>query len=73
MADDSTQGAKLDNAVRIDDARVKYYLGNVVRCTLEETLNALLYAEADRLCNAARYERTEAPGQPRRLTARPLP
>ena len=27
---------------------------------MEETLNALLEAEADRLCNAQRYERSEA-------------
>jgi hypothetical protein len=27
---------------------------------VEETLNALLDAEADRLCNAQRYERSEA-------------
>jgi transposase-like protein len=27
---------------------------------VEETLNALLEAEADRLCNAQRYERSEA-------------
>ena len=27
---------------------------------MEETLNALLDAEADRLCNAQRYERSEA-------------
>lgn len=32
----------------------------VVLDTVEETLNALLDAEADRLCNAERYERTEA-------------
>jgi putative transposase len=32
----------------------------VVRGTVEETLNALLDAEADRLCNAQRYERSEA-------------
>jgi transposase-like protein len=32
----------------------------VVRSTVEETLNALLDAEADRLCGAERYERTEA-------------
>ena len=34
--------------------------GEVVRGSVEETLNALLDAEADQLCNAARYERTEA-------------
>jgi transposase-like protein len=32
----------------------------VVRGTVEETLNALLDAEADRLCNAQRYERSAA-------------
>jgi transposase-like protein len=32
---------------------------------MEETLNALLDAEADRLCNAQRYERTEARGDTR--------
>lgn len=32
----------------------------VVRGSVEETLNALLDAEADQLCNALRYERTEA-------------
>src|SRR5262245_1692095 len=32
----------------------------VVRGSVEETLNALLEAEADRLCNAQRYKRSEA-------------
>jgi putative transposase len=32
----------------------------VVRSTVEQTLNAMLYAEADRLCRAERFERTEA-------------
>ena len=31
----------------------------MVRGTVEETLNALLDAEADRLCGAGRYERTQ--------------
>ena len=31
----------------------------MVRGTVEETLNALLDVEADRLCNAQRYERPE--------------
>jgi len=31
----------------------------VVRATVEETLNGLLDAEADRLCGARKYERTE--------------
>jgi transposase-like protein len=39
---------------------VQSQLTEVVRGTVEETLNALLDAEADRLCAAQRYERTEA-------------
>ena len=50
----------LNNVIRIDDERIKDHLDRVVRGTVEETLNALLDAEADRLCNAQRYERTEA-------------
>jgi len=50
----------LSNVVTIDDERIKNHLDRVVRGTVEETLNGLLDAEADRLCNAQRYERTEA-------------
>src|SRR6187455_1936034 len=50
----------LRNVISIDDERIKDHLDRVVRGTVEETLNALLDAEADRLCNAQRYERTEA-------------
>jgi putative transposase len=59
MDQDRTE-AGLSNVVRIDDARIVDHLGKIVRGTVEETLNALLDAEAERLCNAARYERTEA-------------
>jgi transposase-like protein len=50
----------LGNVISIDDERIKNHLDRVVRGTVEETLNALLDAEADRLCNAQRYERSEA-------------
>src|SRR6476661_1840574 len=50
----------LSNVVTIDDEGIKNHLDQVVRDTVEETLNGLLDAEADRLCNAQRYERTEA-------------
>src|SRR5262245_66644875 len=50
----------LNNVITIDDERIKNHLGRVVRGSVEETLNALLDAEADRLCNAQRYERSEA-------------
>src|SRR6201997_4262709 len=50
----------LNNVITIDDERIKSHLDRVVRGSVEETLNALLDAEADRLCNAQRYERSEA-------------
>src|SRR5215831_14672073 len=50
----------LGNVITIDDERIKSHLDRVVRGSVEETLNALLEAEADRLCNAQRYERSEA-------------
>src|SRR6201987_239368 len=50
----------LGNVITIDNDRIKSHLDRVVRGSVEETLNALLDAEADRLCNAQRYERSEA-------------
>jgi putative transposase len=38
------------NVIRIDEERIKEHLGKIVRGTVEETLNTLLDAEADRLC-----------------------
>src|ERR1700693_5872139 len=51
---------KLSQVIQIDEGKIQEHLGEVVRSTVEETLNALLDAEADRLCGAERYERTEA-------------
>ena len=45
--------------VKVDEARIQEHLDDVVRRTVEETLNALLDAEADELCGAKRYERSE--------------
>ena len=58
--EEDNRGAALGNVIRIDDDRVREHLGRIVRGTVEETLNAMLEAEADRLCNAGRYERTAA-------------
>ena len=60
MSEDTQIPGPLNNVIRIDDERIKGHLDRVVRGTVEETLNSLLDAEADRLCNAQRYERTEA-------------
>lgn len=55
---DST--VKKDKIVSIDEERIKKHLGEIVRGSVQETLNGLLDAEADRLCKAGRYERTDA-------------
>ncbi len=46
------------NLVQVDEAQVRAHLDQLVRRTVEETLNGLLDAEADRLCRAKRYERS---------------
>lgn len=45
--------------VQIDEVCIQAHLDEVVRSTVEETLNALLDTVADRLCGAKKYERTE--------------
>lgn len=46
--------------IQIDEEQVKRRLDNLVRGTVEETINELLEAEADALLGANRYERTES-------------
>lgn len=58
MTDDD-EGKEMSNVIRIDEGRIKDHLGEMVRGTVEEALNAMLDAEADRLCGAGRYERSE--------------
>ncbi|KZM40241.1 transposase, partial [Labrenzia sp. OB1] len=56
---DDTDSKEIGNVIRIDEARIKDHLGEMVRGTVEEALNAMLDAEAARLCGAGRYERRE--------------
>jgi putative transposase len=48
---------ELDEIIKIDGGKVREHVGEVVRQSVEETLNGLLEAEADELCGARRYER----------------
>jgi len=48
----------LGKVVQIDEAKIQDHLGELVRGTVEETLNAMLDAEADAMCGAQRYERS---------------
>jgi putative transposase len=51
--------------VKVNEREVTNYLGNLVRDSVEQTLNAMLEAEADALTQAKRYART-----PERLDTR---
>ena len=44
--------------VEINEDQVRVHVDEVVRSSVEETLNGLLDAEADSLCGAKRYERS---------------
>jgi putative transposase len=44
--------------IKVNDEEVKNYLDQQVRGSVQETLNTLLDAEADTLCNAKRYQRS---------------
>jgi len=49
----------MGEVIHIDQAMVREHLDRIVVNTVQDTLNALLDAEADRLCGAGRYERSE--------------
>ena len=50
----------LNGVIKIDALQIHSHLDSMVRSTVEETLNKLLDEEADRLCNAGRYEHNES-------------
>ena len=50
----------LGKVIQIDEDQMQQHLGELIRGTVEETLNKPLDAEADQLCNTAHHERTEA-------------
>ena len=54
MSEERSQG----RIISIDEGLVKSQLGDVVRETVEQTLNKMLDAEADELCGAKRYVRS---------------
>jgi transposase-like protein len=58
--DEKPETKPMGQVIQIDEARIRDHLGEMVRGTVEETLNAMLDAEADRSCGAGRYERSEA-------------
>lgn len=57
--DENDKPKPMGQVIQIDESRIRDHLGEMVRGTVEEALNAMLDAEADRLCGAGRYERRE--------------
>ena len=61
VSDGSGDGlSPMGRVIRVDEAKIQSHLEGVVRDTVEQTLNSLLDAEADRACGAKRYERNAA-------------
>lgn len=52
------KGTELRKIVSIDEGQIREHLGELVRGSVEETLNAMLDAEAEEMCGASRYERS---------------
>ena len=48
--------AELSGDIEINEEQIRSHLHEVVRGTVEETLNAMLEADAERLCGAGRFE-----------------
>jgi transposase-like protein len=51
------QDKKKVSVITVDEQELRAHVSEVVRASVEETLNGLLEAEADALCQARRYER----------------
>jgi transposase-like protein len=49
-----------EKVIQINEEAIRDHLGKLVRSTVEETLNGMLDAEANRLCNAEKYQRSGA-------------
>ena len=49
----------LNGVIKIDASQIHSHLDSMVRSSVEDTLNKLLDEEADRLCNAGRYEHSD--------------
>ena len=62
---DETKVGVVSDVIRIDERQLDGHLRELVRASVEETLNAMLDAEAEAQCGAKRYERS-----PERLDTR---
>ena len=61
MGDDTTKGLK--GTICVDGQQLQGHVSEVVRSSVEDTLNEMLAAEADQLCRAQRCERVAGAGR----------
>ena len=57
MEDSRKSNKREAKVIHIDEGELKKNISEIVRQSVEDTLNSLLDAEADELCRAKRYER----------------
>lgn len=48
------------NIININESKIQGFLDERIKESVEDTINGLLEAEAERICGASRYERTDA-------------
>jgi len=58
MRQDSSRKRRQGKIIQVNEEQIREHLGELVRGSVEETLNALLEQEAEQLIGAQRYERT---------------
>ena len=49
----------MSDIIHVNESEIKSQLSGIIRNTIEETLNAMLDAEADKITQAHKYERTD--------------
>jgi hypothetical protein len=59
-ANDGVKCVEFTEVIKIDEGKVRQHVEEVVRQSVEDTLNGLLDAEADELCGTKRVVRDEA-------------
>jgi hypothetical protein len=64
--DEKSEAKPMGQVIQIDEARIRDHLGEMVRGTVEEALNAMLDAETHPLCapggtSATKHARTPGP------------
>ena len=58
MRQDSSRKRRQGKIIQVNEEQIREHLGELVRGSVEETLNALLEQEAEQMIGAQRYERT---------------